>query len=121
MAQLPAELLDLDRLLALCVDRQAQEVRDRDAGDRDGVLEGEEEAELGPLVGGQLGDVLAVDEDLAVGDLVAGVAHDRVRERRLAGPVRSHQRVQLAFAHGQIDAAQDLAFLGAHVQVSDLE
>jgi hypothetical protein len=69
----------------------------------------------------QLGDVLAVDEDLALGDLVAGVAHDRVRERRLAGAVRPHQRVQLAPAHDQVDAAQDLALLGAHVQVSDLE
>ena len=69
----------------------------------------------------QLGDVLAVEEDLAVGHLVVGVTHDRVRERRLAGPVGTHQRVQLAVAHDEVDAAQDLALLGAHVEVSDLE
>src|ERR1035441_946289 len=119
--QLLAELLDLDRLLALGVDRKAQEVRDRDAGDRDRVLEGEEKAQLGPFVRRQLGDVLAVHEDLTVGDLVAGVAHDRVGERRLAGAVRSHQGVQLAPANEQVDAAQDLALIGAHVEVSDLE
>jgi hypothetical protein len=29
--------------------------------------------------------------------------------------------VQLAASHRQIDAAQDLALLGAHVKVADLE
>jgi hypothetical protein len=49
--ELGAELLDLDRLLALGVDRHPQEVRDRDPGDRDGVLEGQKEPGLGALVG----------------------------------------------------------------------
>ena len=60
--ELGAELLDLDRLLALGVDRHAQEVGDRDARDRDRVLEGEEQAGLGALVGLGLGDVLALEE-----------------------------------------------------------
>ena len=119
--ELRAELLDADRLLAAGVDRQAQEVGDRYAGDRDRVLEGEEEAELGALVRGHLDDVLAVEEDLALGHLVVGVAHDRVGERRLARAVGAHQGVQLAVADQQVDAAQDLALLGAHVQVADLK
>ena len=64
--QLVAELLDLDRLLAFGVDRHAQEVRHRDAGDRDGVLEGQEQARLGALVRLGLGDVLALEGDRAL-------------------------------------------------------
>ena len=62
----------------------------------DRVLEGHEEAHAGALVGVGLGDVLAVEEDLALGDLEAGVAHDHVGERRLARAVGAHQRVDLA-------------------------
>jgi hypothetical protein len=29
--------------------------------------------------------------------------------------------VQLTVAHDEVDAAQDLALLGAHVQIADLE
>ena len=58
--------------------------------------------------------------DLALGHLQAGVAHDRVGERRLAGAVGSHQGVDLALADGQIQAAQDLLFTGADVKVSNL-
>ncbi len=119
--QLFGELLHLDRLLAAGVDRHSQEVRDRHARNRDRVLEGEEEAELRALVRLHLDDVLSVEENLAVGDLVGRVSHDRVRERRLAGAVGPHQRVQFAVAHGEVDTAQDLAILGAHVQVADLE
>ena len=57
-----AELLDVDRLLALGVDRHAQEVGHRHAGDGDRVLEGEEQAGLGAVLGVGLGDVLAVEE-----------------------------------------------------------
>ena len=38
----------------------------------------------------ELGDVLAVEQDLPLGDLVGRVTHDRVGERRLAGAVRAH-------------------------------
>ena len=46
-------------------DRLAQELHDRDAGDRFGVLEGEEDPGARALVGRPLGDVLAVEQDLA--------------------------------------------------------
>ena len=67
-----------------------------------------------------LGDVLALEGDRALGDLIGGVAEQGVGERRLARAVRPHQRVDLAAGDVEVDAAQDLALLGAHVQVSDL-
>ena len=102
------------------VEHRAQVLGDGHAGNRDGVLEGHEQAHAGALVGVGLGDVLAAPDDLALGDLEARVAHDHVRERRLARAVRSHQGVDLAAADGQVDAAQDLLLTGADVKVSDL-
>ena len=67
-----------------------------------------------------LGDVLALERDRALGDLVGGVAEQGVRERRLARAVGAHQRVDLAAVDVQVDASEDLALLGADVQVSDL-
>ena len=100
--ELLAELGDLHRVvlaavrgLAHRVDRGAQEAGDRHARNGVRVLEGEEEAALRALVRPQLQDRLAVEEDVALGDLVRRVAHERVGEGRLAGPVRAHDRVHL--------------------------
>ena len=87
-----------------------------------GILEREEEAALRALVGAELGQVLAVEEDLALGDLVRGVAHERVRERRLAGAVRTHDRVLLPEVDLEVDTLDDLgAVLECDVQIPDLE
>ena len=56
-----------------------------------GVLEGEEQAGLGPHVGGPSGDVLAVEQDGARGHRVGGVAEQRAGQRRLAGAVGAHR------------------------------
>src|SRR5262245_15397513 len=57
------------------------------------------------LVHRQLGEVLAIEEDLsAVGVLQP---HDHVKARRLAGAVRSEQPDDLAGAHGDVDAFHD--------------
>ena len=118
-----AEVLEADlRLaagLAVGVDRHPQVLRDGDAGDGDRILEGEEEARARALLGVGLGDVVAVEDDLAVGDLERGVAHDRVREGRLAGAVRAHQRVHLARRDLEVEALEDLLVLGADVKVGD--
>ena len=45
---------------------------------------------------------------MPLGDRVLRVAGDRVGEGRLAGAVRAHDRVGLAGADGEVDAAQDL-------------
>src|SRR6267378_1524957 len=63
------------------VDRGAQEVRDRDAGDRGWVLEREEDARARARVDRQLQEVDAVEENTAARHLVLGVTHDRERER----------------------------------------
>ena len=124
-----AELLHGDRVvlaavrrLALRVDRAAQEARDGDAGDRVGILEREEEALLGALVGAELRDVDAVEQDLALGDDVGRVAHQRVGEGRLTRAVRSHDRVLLVGVHREVDALDDRgAVLERNVQVLDLQ
>jgi hypothetical protein len=86
------------------------------------ILEGEEEAALRALVRAELDEVLAVEEDLTVGDLVRRVPHQRVGERRLAGAVRAHDRVHLAGVDRQVDALDDLgAVLERDVQVLDLQ
>ena len=120
-----AELLQRDRLLAargaVRVDDHAQVLRGRHARDRDGVLEGHEQAGDGALVRIGLRDVLAVEEDLALGDVEVRVAHDHVGQGRLARAVRAHEGVELARADVEVHAAQDGLVPCAHVQVADLE
>ena len=110
------------RRLAVRVDRAPQEARHGDAGDRVRVLEGEEEAALRALVRAELGQVLAVEEDLTLGDLVRRMAHERVRERRLSGAVRAHDGVLLPEIDLEVDTLDDLgAVLQSDVQIPDLE
>ena len=103
----------------------AQEVGDRDAGDLDRVLHGQEDAGAGALVDRHLQDVLAVEGDGAAGDRVLRVAGQRVRQGRLAGAVRAHDGVGLALLDGQVDTLEDLpgAVLGldGDVQVVDFK
>ena len=127
--ELLAELRDRHRVvdaavarLAHGVDRLAQEVRDGDARDRVRVLEREEEPGLRALVGAGLGDVVAVEQDLPLGDHVGRMPGDRVRERRLARAVRAHDRVHLAGGDREIDTLDDLgAVFERDVQVLQLE
>ena len=86
------------------------------------VLEREEEAALCALVGAELGHVLAVEDDRAARDLVARVAHQGVRERRLARAVRPHDRVHLVRADREVDALDDLgAVVETDVKILQLE
>ena len=86
------------------------------------VLEREEQTALRPLVRAELGHVVAVEEDLALGHLVGRVAHQRIGERRLARAVRAHDRVLLVQVHGEVDPLDDLgAVREGDVQILDLE
>ena len=108
--------------LARRVDRAAQEARHGDTGDRMRILEGEEEPALGTLVRSEFRHVLPVEHDLPLGDLVGGMAHQGVGERRLPGAVRPHDRVLLTDVDLEVDTLDDLgAVLQCDVQVSDLE
>ena len=127
--QLLPELGDRDRIvlaavpaLADRVDRAPQEAGDGDSGNRVRILEREEETLLGALVRAELGDVLAVEQDLALRDLVGRVTHQRVRERGLPRAVRSHDRVLLVPVHREVDTLDDLgAVFQRDVKVLDLE
>src|SRR5699024_6698250 len=112
----------------LAVDRGlggAQEVGHGHAGDLDRVLHGQEQAGAGALVDAHLEHVLAVEGDLAGGDLVLGVTGDRVGEGGLARAVGAHDGVGLARLDGEVDPLEDL--LGAlrgldgGVEVLDLQ
>ena len=66
LGQVEAHLEDAELLEALARgDGLAQELHDRDAADRLGVLEGQEDPGARALVGRPVGDVLAVQQDLA--------------------------------------------------------
>jgi hypothetical protein len=122
---LAAEVLELDLLLvpllALCVDHHPQVLGDGHARDRDRILEGHEQAHPRAVLGIGLGDVLPLEADRALRYLEPRMTHDRVRERRLAGPVGPHQRMRLPLRDVEIEPPEDLLALGGHVQVPDLK
>ena len=123
LGEVEADLEDAEVLEALARgDRLAEELDDRDARDRLGVLEGEEEPGARALVGRPVGDVLAAEEDLALGDAVAGAAHDERGEGRLARAVGAHERVDLALVDDEVDARAGSSTPSAiDVQVAQLE
>jgi hypothetical protein len=66
-----------------------------DAGNLDGVLEGEEDALAGPGFGVEFQEVRSVEKDLAFGDDVLLATREDRRQRALAGAVGAHDRVDL--------------------------
>src|SRR5439155_24263617 len=87
----------------------------------DRVLEGEEDAFAGPSLGRHREQVLPLVSDVPCRDLVAGTAGENVGEGALSGAVRAHDGVDLARAHRQIHAAEDLVAGDARVKVLDFE
>ena len=112
--ELLAELAQTQALAAPLLQGAADEAGQGDAGDLHGVLEGEENALLGPLVGGLVGDVFPLEEDLTAGDVILGVAHERVAQGGLAGSVGPHEDVGLAGVYIQINAVENLFLLYIH-------
>ena len=96
-------------LLALGVERRLEEVGVVHAGNLDRILERHEHAFAGALVGIHVEQILAVVEDLAAGDFVAGMPGQRAGERALARAVGPHDGVHFARVHREVDAAEDLA------------
>ena len=97
--------------LALGVHRRLQEGHGGDAGDLQRVLEGQEDAGGGAGIGLHLQHVLAVEQDLAVEDLIVLLAGDDIGQRRLAGAVRPHDGGDFAGGDGEVQAVEDLLVL----------
>ena len=102
-----AELLALHLQTGAAGDAGAQKARQRHARDLDRGLKAQEQAGTRALVGGELGDVLAVKDDAAVVDGVDGVAHDQVTKGGLTRAVGAHQHVGLAGGDLQVDVVED--------------
>ena len=102
---------------------RTHEVGDGDAGDVDGVLEGQEDPRPGALVGLQVQEALAVELHLAGGGLVPGVARQYLGQRALSGAVGAHDGVDLTLAQGQVDPLEDRQILLGHlgVETGDLQ
>ena len=95
-----------------------------DARDLDGVLEREEDAFAGPLLGGQVEQVLTFKGHGPFGDLIRLAAGEHLRERALARAVAAHDRVHLAGVDRQVDALEDHPLLAggdAGVEVFDFK
>ena len=73
------------------------------------------------LSGGQLEQILAGPGHAAGVDLVVGMAHQRVGQAGLARSVGAHQGVNLALAHREGEALEDLLAGDADPKVLDLE
>ena len=101
--------------------RRVEQRVEAHAGDLDRVLQREEQPGLGPLPGGLAGQLLAVHRDGPLGHLGAGTSHERMGQGALARAVRAHDHVDLAAAHREVDAVQDLAAAGRRVQAPHLE
>ena len=108
-------------VLADGVDGGAEEVGVADAGDLDGVLEGEEDALAGALLWVHLQQVLALEQHLALGHFVGVAPGQDAGQGALAGAVLAHDGVDLAGVDGQVDAAEDFLVVDAGVQVFDFE
>ena len=113
--------LPLAALLALRVERGAQERHGGDAGNFQRILEREEQPGGGALVWRHVENVLAVEAHLARGRLVAVLAGKHIGKRRFARAVRAHDGVHLAGIHGEVETFEDLLAVDCDVQVFDFQ
>jgi len=119
--ELGARQRRLAALLALRVERLAQELQIGDAGDLDGILEAQEQAGGGALVRRHVEQVGAVEGGRALGHLIAGPAAERVGERRLARAIGAHDRMDLARIDRERDALEDRLAGGFGVEVLNVQ
>ena len=100
--------------------RRAQEIGHGHPGDLDRVLHREEEAGASARIHRHREHVFAVERDRTARDVIFRMPGDRVREGRLARPVRPHDGVDRALLDRQVDALEDL--FGAPLDVdADLQ
>src|SRR6266508_6155621 len=109
--------LGLAPLLALRVERGAQEGHGGDPRDFERILEGEKQALGGAFVRGQGENVLAVEQHLPIGHDVGVLAGEHMGERGLARAVRAHDGMHAALTDGKLEAVQDFFAVDLDVQI----
>src|SRR5262245_50781048 len=109
--------LGLAALLALGIQRCAQERQSGDAGDFQRVLEGQEQALGGALVRRKRKNILAVEQHLPFRHHITVLAGEHVGERRLTRAVRAHDRVHAALADRKLEAVEDFPALDLDMQI----
>src|SRR5262249_32975565 len=108
-------------LLALRVERRAQEGHRGNAGNFQRILEGQKQPLGRSLVRTQFEQVNAIEQYLSGGDLVSRFARQNVRKRRLARTVRSHDGVDFALVYSQVEAVENVAASDIDVQILDFK
>ena len=93
-----------DLLLQCAADKAFQ----RQAGNFQRLLERKEHASLGALIGGFMGDILALEQDLAAGHGIFGGTHQNIAQGGFACAVGAHQHMGFALVDGKIHAVQQL-------------
>src|SRR3954451_9781948 len=90
------------------IQRRFQEVRAVDPRNLDGVLEREEQSFARPLFGRLFQQILPFVKNLARGDVIAVTSGEDGGESAFAAAVRAHDRMDLAFVDGEVDAFENL-------------
>jgi hypothetical protein len=98
----------LTALLAHRVHRSLEKLHVADPGNLHRVLEGEEEARAGALLGIHRQQVLAVERHAARPSPRSPRARQHMAEGALAGAVRAHDGVHLPGVDLEVEAAQDI-------------
>ena len=97
--------------------RQEQVLLDREAREDRALLRAERDAEPGDALDRQADELAVLEHDRAAA--FADDAHDRLERRGLAGAVSPEQGHDLALAHVEIDAMQDVQFVVPGLQALD--
>ena len=123
LGQLLTERKHFDGLAGNGVLGRAQEILQRDAGDLFGGLEREEHAQLCPHIGRLVGHILTLENDLAAGNGITGVAHQGAHQGGFTSTVVAHQNMGLTGINGQVQTVQKHFLLLAYgnLQIFDFQ
>ena len=113
--------LGLAALLALRVERGTQELDGRDAGNFQRILERQEQARGGALVGRHVEQVLAVEAHRTCRRRVVGPPGEHIGQRRFSRAVRPHDGMHLAGVHGEVEAPQNGLAVDLDVQIFNVQ
>jgi len=91
------------------------------AGNFHRVLEAQEQADAGPLLGIKLQQISAAVGHRSTGDGVGGVTGKNLGEGALAAAVAPHHRMDLTGPQGQVDAVKNGLIRNAGAQIADIE